>query len=389
MSPHSDQPLWSRGYITNLTATFAFWFNVDFLLLTLPLYMRNVGFDPSAIGLVFGAAAPAAIVARLLSGRLIDRTGGRIFLLGGAAAWAVGSAAMAVTESFPILIALRLLQGAGLGIFTNASLAYVSYSVPPIKRDEALGWWAAATPTMATLAPVAAAFVTQRFGFTPAFLVAASAGSVATLSGFLLPRLERTQFSVNPTSSYRPYVPAALVPGLFGGAVAVASGSFAAFAPLLAAGRGVENVGLLLTCSALGSILVRFVAGPFATQKGRSWVVVPGLALASLALILLGTTRSDLFLFVAPFFFGVGTGAAMPGLLSWAVARAGEAERATAGGTFYAFFEVGLFTGPPLLGGAVQKFGFISFTFPAIILAIALATYLIITRRLYRPDAQP
>lgn len=79
MSPKLDQPLWTRGYITNLTATFAFWFNVDFLLLALPLYMRDIGFNPSAIGLVFGAAAPAAIVARLLSGRLIDQTGGRAF----------------------------------------------------------------------------------------------------------------------------------------------------------------------------------------------------------------------------------------------------------------------------------------------------------------------
>lgn len=382
MSPHLDRSLWTQGYVTNLTATFAFWFNVDFLLLTLPLYMRGIGFEPSAIGLVFGAAAPAAIAARLLSGRLIDRTDGRIFLLGGAAAWAVGSAAMAFSESFSVLVALRLLQGVGLGVFTNASLAYVSYNVPPTRRDEALGWWAAATPTMATLAPVAAAFTAQRFGFTTAFLVAAAAGAVSTLAGFLLPPSKRkTKPSTEASSTYHPYVPAAVVPGLFGGAVAIASGSFAAFAPLLAADRGVENVGLLLACSALGSILVRFIAGPIATRKGRSWVVVPGLVLAAFALVLLGSTRLNSLLFVAPFLFGMGTGAAMPGLLSWALARAGEKERATAGGTFYAFFEVGLFTGPPLLGGVVERFGFIAFTVPATLLAVALVAYSAVTKR--------
>ena len=382
MSPPTDTPLWTRGYVTNLIATFAFWFNVDFLLLVLPLYMRDVGFDTSSIGLVFGMAAPAAIVARLLTGRLIDRTGGRIFLLGGSAAWAIGSAAMALTESFPVLVGLRLLQGAGLGVFTNASLANVSYNVPSTRRDEALGWWAAATPTMATLAPVVAAFIAQSFGFTTAFLVAASAGVIATLSGFLLPPSKRTtRPSTEASSTYRPYVPAALVPGLFGGAVAVASGSFAAFAPLLAADRGVENVGLLLACSALGSILVRFIAGPMATRKGRSWVIVPGLALAAFALVLLGSTRSEPLLFIAPFLFGVGTGAAMPGLLSWAVARAGDEERATAGGTFYAFFEVGLFTGPPLLGGVVERFGFVAFTIPAMFLAVALVAYSAVVKR--------
>lgn len=163
MGPLRDTPLWTRGYVTNLTATFAFWFNVDVLLLALPLYLRSAEYGASTIGLVFGAAAPAAIVARLFSGRRIDRTGGRNFLLGGAAIWAVGSAAMAFTDAFPLLVLLRLVQGAGLGVFTNASLAYVSYSAPATRRDEALGWWAAATPTMATLAPVVAAFVALRF----------------------------------------------------------------------------------------------------------------------------------------------------------------------------------------------------------------------------------
>ncbi|CAA9586866.1 MAG: hypothetical protein AVDCRST_MAG86-3675 [uncultured Truepera sp.] len=212
MSPRTDTPLWTQSYLTNLTATFAFWFNVDFLLLVLPLYMRGNGFDASAIGLVFGAAAPAAIIARLLSGRLIDRTGGRLFLLCCAAAWAFGSAAMAFTGDLFVLVTLRLLQGAGLGVFTNASLAYVSYSVPPTKRDQALGWWAAATPTMATLAPVAAAFISQRFGFTTAFLVAAAAGVISTLTGLLLPRLERSTQTVSdaaptyPPLSYRGFL---------------------------------------------------------------------------------------------------------------------------------------------------------------------------------------
>lgn len=381
MGPDTDTPLWTRGYVANLTATFAFWFNVDFLLLALPLYMQDTGFDASAIGLVFGVAAPAAIVARLLSGRLIDRTGGQLFLLGGAAAWAVGSAALAFTESLPALIALRLLQGAGLGLFTNASLAHVSYGAPPARRDEALGWWAAATPTMATLAPVSAAFVVQRFGFTPAFMVAAAGGVIATIAGLLLPRFLGPKRSLGRKTTYRPYVPAALIPGLFGGAVAVASGSFAAFVPLLAAERGIENVGLLLTCSALGSILVRFVAGPLAARRGRNWTVIPGLVFAATALVLLGTTRSDALLFAAPFLFGVGTGAVMPGLLSWAVARAGESERATAGGTFYAFFEMGLFTGPPLLGGLVARSGFVAFVLPALLLGVALLAYLAVLQR--------
>lgn len=379
--------LWTRGYLLNLVATFAFWFNVDFLLLVLPLYMQEAGFAASSIGLVFGAAAPGAIVARLLSGRAIDRSGGRLFLLGGAAAWAIGSSAMAFTVSLPILFGLRLLQGAGLGVFTTASLAYVSYTVAPQQQEKALGWWAAATPTMATLAPVAAFLTLNRFGFTTAFFTASIAGLTAFVASSLLPSLTHRETNRSPSSSSavkrtrKPYVPEAILPGLFGGSVAVASGSFAAFAPLLARERGFENVGLFLTLSALGSILVRFVAGPLAEHKGRNWTVAPGLAIASFALILLGVTSQRYGLFIAPFLFGVGTGAAMPGLLAWAVARSGKEERATAGGTFYAFFEVGLFLGPPALGVLVERFGFVAFGVPAALLATALIAYLMLARR--------
>ncbi len=377
--------LWTRGYLLNLVATFAFWFNVDFLLLALPLYMREEGFAASSIGLVFGAAAPGAIVARLLSGRAIDRSGGRLFLLGGAAAWAIGSGAMAFTVSLPVLFGLRLLQGAGLGVFTTASLAYVSYTVTPQQQEKALGWWAAATPTMATLAPVAAALTLNSFGFTAAFFTASIAGLTAFVASLLLPSLTNRETNRSPSSASavkrKPYVPEAILPGLFGGSVAVASGSFAAFAPLLARERGFENVGLFLTLSALGSILVRFVAGPLAEHKGRNWTVAPGLAIASFALILLGVTSQRYGLFIAPFLFGIGTGAAMPGLLAWAVARSGQEERATAGGTFYAFFEVGLFLGPPVLGVLVERLGFVAFSVPAVLLATALIAYLVVSRR--------
>lgn len=79
----------------------------------------------------------------------------------------------------------------------------------------------------------------------------------------------------------------------------------------------------------------------------------------------------------------------MPGLLSWAVARAGDEERATAGGTFYAFFEIGLFTGPPLLGQLVEQFGPMAFVVPAMVLVAALAAYVALANRSSKCDRQP
>lgn len=370
--------MWNKTYVLTLFSTFAFWLNVDALLLVLPLYMREMGADPVLIGVVFGAAAPAAIVTRLLAGRTIDRRGGWWFLVIGAAVWAVTSSVMAVTASFAVLLLLRLAQGVGLGTYTNATLSYVLYASAKEHSDRAIGWWGAASPMSAALGPVVAAFTLQAFGFTIAFAVAAGAGALAVAAGLLLPRSEK-----DPNSKYgvaegdtKPYVPGAIVPGLFGMATGFAFGSFAAFAPLLADGLSVANAGIYMSLSALGTIVARFAAGPLSERKGRQWVIFPGLATTAFAMGTIGFVERPYLALVIPFLFGLGTGAAVPGLVSWAVSRAEDAERATAGGTFYNFFEVGLFLGAPIVGAVIQGFGFPGFALVSVILVISCAGYL-------------
>jgi MFS family permease len=369
--------LWNRTYVLALFSTFAFWLNVDALLLVLPLYMNDAGYDPAAIGIVFGAAAPAAILARLLSGRTIDRRGGWWFLLVGAMTWAVTSSAMAVTASLLLLLLLRATQGLGLGVYTNASLGYVVYNSAVEHRDRAVGWWGAASPIMAAVGPIVAAFTLQAFGFAAAFAVAAGAGVLAAAAGLLLPRswkdLDEQPGAV--ARGAKPYVPGAVVPGLFGAAAGFAYGAFAAFAPILAAELRLANAGVYMSLAAVGTIAARFAGGPLSDSKGRQWVILPGFALAALAMGVIGFVEQPYLALGVPLFFGLGMGSAVPGLVAWAVSRAEEAEKATAGGTFYNFFEVGLFLGAPVLGGAIQGYGFAGFALVAAILAVACAGY--------------
>jgi len=58
---------------------------------SLPLYFAGLGFDPTLIGLLIGAAGIAELVGALAVGPGIDHFGGRTLLLAGAACYLLAS----------------------------------------------------------------------------------------------------------------------------------------------------------------------------------------------------------------------------------------------------------------------------------------------------------
>lgn len=89
--------------------------------------------------LVTGYSAAVAVVA-LLAGPVSDRVGRRRMLLAGAGAMAAGLALHAAAESYLSLLAVRVLTGAGGGVLTGATAAYVADYFPPERRGWANGW---------------------------------------------------------------------------------------------------------------------------------------------------------------------------------------------------------------------------------------------------------
>ena len=95
----------------------------------------------------------------LVSGRLADRSGRRRIFLTGMTVFAVASALTAIAPTPALLIAARLVQGAGSALLSATAVALLLSEFPPAKRGLALGIWgtvasagAAAGPTLGALA---------------------------------------------------------------------------------------------------------------------------------------------------------------------------------------------------------------------------------------------
>ncbi|MCB0999332.1 MAG: MFS transporter [Acidimicrobiales bacterium] len=249
-------------------------------LALLPERVRELGHGDLAVGAAAGVFPAAAIAGRLLSGRMIDRSGARLTLTWGIALTAVGSAALGLPHLAGLLVA-RAVQGFGDGLLYTAAAAAALELVPVARRGQALGWLSAGLWTGLSLGAAAGPW----FSGLPAAGV--SVAVVTAIGLALVPLLPRSAPSGAGDGRWleRRAARPALVVGLTNSGYAAITG----FAVLLADGRfGHGN--WLLTTFGVSLLVVRgglgFVADrvpPRAGLTGAFGVLGFGLLTVSLS----------------------------------------------------------------------------------------------------------
>jgi MFS family permease len=110
----------------------------------LPFYALELGGNGLAVGILVSSYAMAQLVSAPLWGRVSDRYGRRPAMLIGLGASAVAYVIFGFAASLWMLLASRLVQGAGGGT-AGVIQAYVADSTEPHHRARSLGWLSAAT----------------------------------------------------------------------------------------------------------------------------------------------------------------------------------------------------------------------------------------------------
>ena len=124
-----------------------------------------------------GHSVAVALVA-VVAGPVSDRVGRRRMLLAGAAAMTVGLALHALALGFGSFLAVRVLTGAGGGVLTGATAAYVGDYFPPERRGWANGWVMSGMAAGQVLGIPVGTLLAARSGFRAPFLVFAATMAV-------------------------------------------------------------------------------------------------------------------------------------------------------------------------------------------------------------------
>lgn len=162
----SFQQLW-------VLMTTAFIDQIGFLMVAplFPFYAKQLGAKPGLIGALIASFSLAQLISAPYWGRFSDRYGRRPMLLIGLFASGIAFSLFAVANSVWLLLASRIVQGAGGGT-TGVAQAYISDSLPPEERAKGLGWLSAATNLGVMIGPTMGSYLTHYSNSAPGFFAA-------------------------------------------------------------------------------------------------------------------------------------------------------------------------------------------------------------------------
>jgi MFS family permease len=318
---------------------------------SLPLYFAGLGFDPTLIGLLIGAAGVAELAGALAVGPAIDRFGGRALLVTGAACYLLASLGFMVFAVAPVLAVLRLLLGFGLAAVVPSTYSFVPHLVKARAQTVAFATLGAAGNVAAAICPLLGLALLQNVGPQALFLTAVGMALLAGLAATTVPA---------PTPVKRPFALVFRTAWLMPLLVAVLSvaqwGVIQAFVPIEANAVG-SNPALLFTADAISVLASRIPAGWIADRYGPFRLAMVGVVAMTLSPIVLLLPLNDAVLTTAGILNGAGAALTLPPMLAELSRRSDQGTRGTALAYFSVAFAVGMILGAsgggllhPLLG---------------------------------------
>ena len=362
-------------YVSTLTHFTVF----GMFLAGLQLYLVDgLGASESMVGLTVGAFFFSSVALRPMIGRRIDRVGRRPFLIGSLLAFAVATGLFVLASSVPVMILLRLLQGAAGGTMYTTAASIVVDLTPPTRRGHAIARFSLFLYGGIALGAVIAEQSSRAIGFPATWLVATALAVVAL--AFAVPIPESSKVSEHrsaPAGIGRIVHPMALVPGLVLLMPSIAFAGVAGFGSLYAREIGLATPDLLYAALALTVIVVRLFAGALADRHGHRRASYPSLGFTICGLALLAWSPIPAAAVVAVMLFGVGFALLLPALLAFVANAVPEPERAEALATFTAFLDLGMGLGGYLVGAIAQVSSFASaYTLTALLCLVSVGLLL-------------
>jgi MFS family permease len=188
-------------------------------------------------------------VLRPLAGRIGDRYGRKVLMIGGAALFAVMAACTGLVEALPWLMGTRVLLGLGEAAFFVGGTTMATDLAPVERRGEAVSYWSVSVWGGLALGPVLGEAVLDQSHYDRVWFASAVLATIAALIA-LTTRDTRTHTSADLERG-RFIHPAAIRPGVLLACTVIGIVGFNVFLPLYGPEVGIEDVGLVFLVNGL------------------------------------------------------------------------------------------------------------------------------------------
>ncbi|MFB7380427.1 MFS transporter [Kitasatospora purpeofusca] len=306
---------------------------------------------PAEVGAVISGYALTALLARPVSGVLMNRLGTRALTIGGTVLTALATVCYPLAGSITELIGLRMLLGVGMGVMLAAVGVWPVQLVGKDRQGWALGLGGTVNYVAIGLGAPLGSLIEHLVGTASTFVISGLIALLVIPIALYVPEVrlsstsERSDADQGRAALLGVVLPSvALIFTAFGFA-AVSSFAVAKFDAL-----GIAGGAVVVTAYSLTVVLLR-VAGSWIRWEATRPVELAGLFLVeALGVALLGVADGLGLGVVGGVLIGVGMWQIYPMLGLFVVRSVSERRRATALSTFGACFTVGLAAGSGSLG---------------------------------------
>jgi MFS family permease len=342
------------------------------LLPVLPLYVRGpLDGGDVAVGVVMSGALLVGALAQPALGRIADRRGRRLLMLGGPLVFSSFAAFFALASDPAALFALRAAAGVGDAACIVGSVTMINDLAPEGRRGEAYSLYSLSAWTGLGLGPVIGDFVHRAASFEAVWAVAIGLSLSGAVLALVLP--ETRPETTRPRPAFALFSRSATIPGIV---IALEMFGFAAlvvFSPLYARELGMGGAGLVLLVNAAVLVAMRVLARRLPDRVGPRRAASAGVLLAAGGIGLVAALGSPLGLYLGAAIFGAGHALLYPALFLLAVARAPEDERSAALGSLKALEGLGFAVAAAFIGLVASLGGYgVAFGVGAAITAVGL-----------------
>jgi len=358
------------------------------LITTVPLFVVDMlkGGKQEA-GIAMAVFLIAAVITRLISGRLLDTVGRRKVLFFSLFLFMVSTFMYLIVEHMAVLVILRILHGASFGMVTTATGTVAADFLPLNKKGEGIGYYALSYNTAMFIGPFLSLSVLAATNFTILFTVLSILSVLSVLFAFMInskkmvkPKEKEKKLKLRWTDFVEPNaIPLALT-GLF---LSFAFSGFLTYIPLYAQEIGIaEGAAYFYIVYALSMIVSRPFVGRLVDSYNANVVVYSTIFLYAIGLVVLSLSHQlSIFLFSAAI-IGVGFGSISPILQAMSVKSTTSDRTGLATGTLLSFFDTGIALGSFFLALIAEATNFrIMFGSSTLAVLVAIGLYYLCQQR--------
>ncbi|WP_276210938.1 MFS transporter [Heyndrickxia coagulans] len=379
----SRPKLWTKDFIIVSTANFFLYFTFYLLMATVTLFATDrFHASPSVAGLASGIFVVGVLVARLFAGKSIDRIGRKKMLYAGFIAILIISLFYFVTNQLSVLLAVRFLNGAALGIASTATGTIVAGIIPNERRGEGTGYYALSVTLAAAVGPFVGMFLIQHASFNMVFALCLVLLALSFISALFLkvPKVELSKADLEKmkglkiSNFFEPKVfPIAIISAFVG----LGYSSILSFLTSYAKEMNLVDISSFFFIVYAVTVLVsRPFTGRWFDTKGENFVMYPSFLLFAAGLVLLNQADSGLLILLAGIFVGLGYGTFSASGQAIAVKVSPKNRIGLATSTFFIFLDAGVGVGPFLLGLLVPFAGYHGlYAIMAVVLVLCVFLY--------------